>query len=167
MDVRLIGVDTPETVKPGAPVDCFGPQASAFNHRLVELEARLSRDLLGNQLGHALDGHLGAGFAGIYQLYKAREAGMRVATVVSAIMHSRRHPEQGFRAALGVLSLKNSYGIERLHAACERAVRMNAISYRSIATILKNGLDRQAANTQIELTLPEQHDNLRGAGYFH
>jgi micrococcal nuclease len=35
-DVRYIGVDTPETVKPGAPVDCFGPQASSFNHRLVE-----------------------------------------------------------------------------------------------------------------------------------
>jgi micrococcal nuclease len=35
-DVRYIGVDTPETVKPGAPVDCFGPQASGFNHRLVE-----------------------------------------------------------------------------------------------------------------------------------
>ncbi len=35
-DVRYIGVDTPETVKPGEPVDCFGPQASAFNHRLVE-----------------------------------------------------------------------------------------------------------------------------------
>jgi micrococcal nuclease len=35
-DVRYIGVDTPETVKPGAPVDCFGPQASDFNHRLVE-----------------------------------------------------------------------------------------------------------------------------------
>jgi micrococcal nuclease len=35
-DVRYIGVDTPETVKPGAPVQCFGPQASAENHRLVE-----------------------------------------------------------------------------------------------------------------------------------
>jgi micrococcal nuclease len=35
-DVRYIGVDTPETVKPGEPVDCFGPQASSFNHRLVE-----------------------------------------------------------------------------------------------------------------------------------
>jgi micrococcal nuclease len=37
-DVRYIGVDTPETVKPGAPVDCYGPQASGFNHRLVERE---------------------------------------------------------------------------------------------------------------------------------
>lgn len=35
-DVRLIGVDTPETVKPGAPVECFGPQASRFAHRLLE-----------------------------------------------------------------------------------------------------------------------------------
>lgn len=35
-DVRYIGVDTPETVKPGEPVQCFGPRASAFNHRLVE-----------------------------------------------------------------------------------------------------------------------------------
>ena len=35
-DVRYIGVDTPETVKPDTPVQCFGPQASAFNHHLVE-----------------------------------------------------------------------------------------------------------------------------------
>jgi micrococcal nuclease len=35
-DLRYIGVDTPETVKPDTPVQCFGPQASAFNHRLVE-----------------------------------------------------------------------------------------------------------------------------------
>jgi micrococcal nuclease len=35
-DVRLIGVDTPETVKPGEPVECFGPQASAFTHRVAD-----------------------------------------------------------------------------------------------------------------------------------
>ncbi len=35
-DVRYIGVDTPESVKPGSPVECFGPQASEFNRRLVE-----------------------------------------------------------------------------------------------------------------------------------
>lgn len=46
-DVRYIGVDTPETVKPGAPVDCFGPQASAFNHRLVE--GRRVRLVLGEE----------------------------------------------------------------------------------------------------------------------
>jgi micrococcal nuclease len=34
-DVRYIGVDTPETVKPGTPVQCYGEAASAFNHHLV------------------------------------------------------------------------------------------------------------------------------------
>ncbi|MSW84412.1 MAG: hypothetical protein F2832_06670 [Actinobacteria bacterium] len=33
--VRLIGVDTPETVKPKAPVECFGPEASAEAGRLL------------------------------------------------------------------------------------------------------------------------------------
>jgi micrococcal nuclease len=33
--VRYIGVDTPESVKPGTPVQCFGKAASAFNARLV------------------------------------------------------------------------------------------------------------------------------------
>jgi len=33
--IRLIGVDTPETVKPDAPVDCFGPEASAYTTGLL------------------------------------------------------------------------------------------------------------------------------------
>lgn len=44
-DVRLIGVDTPETVKPGEPVQCFGPQASGFTHS--QLEGKRVRLVLG------------------------------------------------------------------------------------------------------------------------
>jgi micrococcal nuclease len=33
--VRYIGIDTPESVRPGAPVQCFAKRASAFNARLV------------------------------------------------------------------------------------------------------------------------------------
>ncbi|HMI82350.1 MAG TPA: thermonuclease family protein [Solirubrobacterales bacterium] len=57
-DVRYIGVDTPETVKPGAPVQCFGPQASRFNHRLVERRRvrlvfdRERRDVYGRLLAY-------------------------------------------------------------------------------------------------------------------
>jgi micrococcal nuclease len=44
--VRYIGVDTPESVKPGAPVECFARRSSAFNARLVEGErVRLERDV--------------------------------------------------------------------------------------------------------------------------
>jgi len=34
--VRLLGVDTPETVDPYRPVGCYGPEASAFTHRRLE-----------------------------------------------------------------------------------------------------------------------------------
>jgi micrococcal nuclease len=33
--VRYIGIDTPESVKPGSPVECFAKRASAYNERLV------------------------------------------------------------------------------------------------------------------------------------
>lgn len=46
-DVRLIGVDTPETVKPGAPVECHGPAASRFAHE--RLEGRQVRLVLGEE----------------------------------------------------------------------------------------------------------------------
>jgi micrococcal nuclease len=62
-DVRYIGVDTPETVKPDTPVQCFGPQASRFNHALVEhRRVRLvfgaeRRDVYGRLLAYVyLDG---------------------------------------------------------------------------------------------------------------
>lgn len=62
-DVRYIGVDTPETVKPDTPVQCFGPRASAFNHRLVERhQVRLvfgveRRDVYGRLLAYVHLGH--------------------------------------------------------------------------------------------------------------
>lgn len=36
IDVRLIGVDTPETVHPTQPVECFGKAASRFTERRLE-----------------------------------------------------------------------------------------------------------------------------------
>ena len=64
-DVRYIGVDTPETVKPGEPVQCYGPEASAFNHRLVDGETvrlvfdRELRDVYGRLLAYV---HVGGTF---------------------------------------------------------------------------------------------------------
>src|SRR4051794_28313727 len=38
LDVRLLGIDTPETVHPARPVECFGPQASRYAKRLLQGE---------------------------------------------------------------------------------------------------------------------------------
>jgi micrococcal nuclease len=45
--VRLLGVDTPETKHPTEPVECFGPEASAFTDGLLApgTKVRLERDL--------------------------------------------------------------------------------------------------------------------------
>lgn len=62
-DVRLIGMDTPETVDPQRPVGCYGPQASAYTKHLltgrrVTLEYdRVQRDRYGRYLAYVfLDG---------------------------------------------------------------------------------------------------------------
>jgi micrococcal nuclease len=62
-DVRYIGVDTPETVKPGTPVQCFGHRASDYNQHLVERRrVRLvfgveRRDIYGRLLAYVYIGH--------------------------------------------------------------------------------------------------------------
>jgi micrococcal nuclease len=62
-DIRYIGVDTPETVKPDTPVQCFGPRASSFDHHLVEhRRVRLvfgveRRDIYGRLLAYVYIGH--------------------------------------------------------------------------------------------------------------
>jgi micrococcal nuclease len=64
-DVRLIGVDTPETVKPDTPVQCFGPRASRYTKELLEgRRVRLvfgveRRDVYGRLLAYV---HLGSRF---------------------------------------------------------------------------------------------------------
>src|SRR5438270_7537762 len=63
-DVRLLGIDTPETVDPHRPVGCYGPEASAFTHRRlsgrpVQLTFdRQRRDRYGRLLAYvAVEGH--------------------------------------------------------------------------------------------------------------
>lgn len=47
--VRLIGIDTPETKRPETPVECFGPEASAFTESLLPVGTHvlIERDVVG------------------------------------------------------------------------------------------------------------------------
>ena len=97
----------------------------------------------------------------------AEKTGPATAGVVQTILHSRAHPQQGFRACLGILRMGKGYGDERLEAACRRALRIGSCSYKSIDSILRQGLDRKALPEQPELDLAIEHDNIRGADYYH
>lgn len=98
----------------------------------------------------------------------AARIGPSTARLVALILESRPHPEQGYRACLGILRLARQYGEPRLEAACDRGLDIGARSYGSIQSILKNGLDRQPRrpSRQGELTLPD-HPNIRGPRYYH
>lgn len=100
----------------------------------------------------------------------AREAaaiGPDTAALTALILESRPHPEQGFRACLGILRLVRHYGPARLDAACRRGLDIGARSYRSIVSILQHGLDRQTPRVVGEAELPLDHPNIRGARYYH
>ena len=96
----------------------------------------------------------------------AEGIGASTGALVQRILESRPHPEQGYRACLGLMRLAKRYSPERLEAACFRALRSGAYSYRSVKSILEHGLDRVPLEEQVELTLPAAHENVRGAAYY-
>jgi hypothetical protein len=52
------------------------------------------------------------------------------------------------RAAQGILSLNKKYGSARLDAACHRALTFNSVHYKTIKSILKEGLEYSSLPTQ-------------------
>jgi transposase len=86
--------------------------------------------------------------------------------LVTAILASRPHPEQGFRTCLGVLRLFRELDKTRAEAVSARAVAYGAFTYKSIASIIANKLDRAAITTS-EAQAVMTHGNLRGSKYFH
>lgn len=100
----------------------------------------------------------------------AQKTGPRTAELVAAIMAAKRHPEQGYRACLGVMRLGKRYGDDRLEAASARALAIRSPSYKTVESILKSGADhlplpgRREAPAQ--LALP-RHENIRGAEHYH
>jgi transposase len=96
----------------------------------------------------------------------AATSGVATSRVVETILASRPHPQQGFRSCLGIMRLGKRYGAERLEAACLRALTIGACSYKSIESILKQGLDYTPLPTQTKAQTPVDHDNIRGPQYY-
>ncbi len=96
----------------------------------------------------------------------AAKTGPATATLAEAILAARRHPEQGFRSCLGIVRLGDRYGAERLEAACQRALAVRAHSYRSVESILRSGLDRQALPEPAAERAHPDHENVRGPDYY-
>jgi hypothetical protein len=98
---------------------------------------------------------------------QGKAVGPATAGVLKRVMKSRPHPELGYRSCQGILRLGQRYSKERLEAACQRALSLNACSYRSIQSILSTGLDRQPIEAAEESASHNQHHlNVRGSSYY-
>ena len=97
----------------------------------------------------------------------ATAIGPSTAKLTALILESRPHPEQGYRACIGILRLARHYGADRLEAACDRGLDIGARSYGSIQSILKHGLDRRPPRPAAQGEQLPDHPNIRGPRYYH
>ncbi|NCQ36401.1 transposase, partial [bacterium] len=97
---------------------------------------------------------------------RAGAIGPETEALVDLILRAKPHPEQGFRACIGIVGLARSHGRDALEAACLRAREIGGLSYSSVRSILQNNLHRRRPETPAEGPAIT-HPNIRGASYFH
>ena len=96
----------------------------------------------------------------------AEKVGPETGKLVSRILESRPHPEQGYRACLGIMQLGRRYGNIRLEAASARALALGSYRSRTIQNILSAGQDRLPLGPPAETIPTPTHANIRGADYY-
>jgi transposase len=96
----------------------------------------------------------------------ATDVGPQTARLVETILRERPHPEQGYRACLGILRLGKHYPPARVEAAAARALAIHAHSYRSFKSILERGLDQLALELEPRTAPRAPHVHVRGPRYF-
>ena len=102
-------------------------------------------------------------------IHWAGTIGPNCAQLVQKILQSRPHPEQGYRAALGLMRLAKTYTESRLEAACRRALKYRLYGYKNVTSILKARLDeepQEATDAEPSPSCPLHHQNVRGAAYY-
>lgn len=97
----------------------------------------------------------------------ASTVGPETANAVDRVMQNRKHPELGFRAALGIIRLGTRFGNDRVERACERARHLESLSYRTIYSMLKTGFDQQPLPAPASASPVIDHDNVRGPEYYN
>ena len=96
----------------------------------------------------------------------ALDTGPSTAALVRELLLGKVHPQQGFKSCMGIIGLGRRYSAPRLEAACSRALRFRAYSYRTVKAILEKGLDTEPPAEAPPDPAPLSHANVRGAAYF-
>ena len=97
------------------------------------------------------------GWSPAWFIAQANKTGPALAELVGRVMDNRKHPEQGFRAAMGA----------------ERALHFGNLTCKSMKTILDQGLEEKAVTeNQTQSTISpssrtDLHENIRGQEYYN
>jgi len=95
----------------------------------------------------------------------ARSIGDEVAHVIKKVLATRKHPEQAFKACMGILSLAKKHGDERLNRICKRANGFGTTSVKRIQNMIT--LDVEQENQKQLFSPIQDHENIRGPEYYH
>jgi transposase len=82
------------------------------------------------------------------------------------VLDRKQHPEQAYKACMGILGFGKKVGNERLIKACQRALGYGAYNYKTIQNILERELDLNDAPDETDHLQMPLHDNIRGEGYY-
>jgi len=83
-------------------------------------------------------------------------------------LNSKHHPEQAYRACLGLLNLSRNYPEERLNKACAIANKQGLYRVKQVKSILTSNLDKlPQSNEQETISIPQDHENIRGPKDYH
>ncbi|WBA83981.1 IS21 family transposase [Endozoicomonas sp. GU-1] len=99
----------------------------------------------------------------------AKKLGPDVLWFTQQLLDSKEHPEQAYRACLGLLNMERAYGADRLNAACHRARNTGGRRVANVRSILQSGLDKiplNKAETNDDARVTRSHENIRGASFY-
>ncbi len=100
-----------------------------------------------------------------------RTIGPHTAALIEHVIRSKPHPEQGYRSALGILRLSKKHGEVRLERACDKALRIQSPSYKTVKTMLAQRMESAPLRGELDHGVSDSEHlgtkNVRGRRYYH
>ena len=99
-------------------------------------------------------------------LAQATRIGNSTLQAATLMLENSIYIEQNYKACFGMLMLEKKYTVQRLEAACTRALQGTRVNYTMIRNILERGLDKQTEVSDTNNLAIPLHDNIRGKDHY-
>jgi hypothetical protein len=97
----------------------------------------------------------------------AKDIGPETLAWISRELELRDHPEQAYKTCLGLMNLSREFSPARLEATCGLANQAGLRQHRQLRSILTSNRDQLPKQLAPQLSLPQDHENVRGPNDFH